>query len=101
MGIAEFGVQAGYHFTGRTGGAFAGSIAPSLRSGDGFVDVAGRSLVLPALEMLARRRREGFGGLDGYGACGHGAPSARIGCHRAPIVNKANSIIRHRERSAG
>jgi hypothetical protein len=65
MGIAELGVQAGYHFTGRIGGAPAGSIAPSLRGGDGFVEPAGRGLVLPALEMLGRRRSEGLGGLDG------------------------------------
>jgi hypothetical protein len=63
MTVTEVGVQAGYHFAGRTGGAPAGSSAPSLSGG--FVDPAGRGLALPALEMLGRRRREGLGGLDG------------------------------------
>jgi hypothetical protein len=65
MGIAEFGVQAGDLFTRRTRGAPAGSIAPELRGGDGFVDPAGRGQILPALEMLGSRRGEGLGGLDG------------------------------------
>jgi hypothetical protein len=59
MGIAELGVQAGYHLTGRNGGAPAGSIAPSLSGG------AGLGLVLPAPEMLSRRRDEGLDGFDG------------------------------------
>jgi hypothetical protein len=62
MGIAELGVQAGYHFTGRTRGAPPGSIAPSLRGGDGFIDPVGRGLVRPALEILSRRRSEGLDG---------------------------------------
>jgi hypothetical protein len=55
MGITELGVQASYHFTGRSGRAPAGIIAHSLSGDDGFVDPAGRSLVLPVLEMLGRR----------------------------------------------
>jgi hypothetical protein len=101
MGIAELGVQAGYHFTGRIdiGGVPAGSIAPSLRGGDGFVGSAGLDLVLLVQEMLGLRRSKGLGGLDGYGACGH---SRTLGTNRLPwwpILNKANSPIRHRERS--
>src|ERR1700733_12893313 len=78
MAVTELGVQAGYHFAGRTGGAPAGSIAPSLSGG--FVDPAGRGLVLPALDMLGCRRRDGLGGLDGY-ACGHGRT---LGTNRLP-----------------
>jgi hypothetical protein len=65
MGIAELGVQAGYHFRWRTGRIRAGSIEPGLKGSDGFVDPAGRVMVLPALEMPGRRRSEGLGGLDG------------------------------------
>jgi hypothetical protein len=65
MSIAELGVQASYHFTGSIGGASAGFIAHSLRSGDGFVDPADLGLVLPALKVLGRRRSERLGGLDG------------------------------------
>ena len=63
MGIAELGVQAGYHFTRRIGGAPAGSIAPSLSGRAGFVNPAGLGLVLPAPEMC--RRNEGLDGFDG------------------------------------
>jgi hypothetical protein len=65
MGVAELGVQAGYHLTGRNGGAPAGSIAPSLSGGAGFVSPAGLGLVLPAPEMLSRGRNEGLDGFDG------------------------------------
>ena len=65
MGIAKLGVQASYHFTWRIGGAPADLIALGLRGGDGFIDPAGRGLVLPVLEMLSRRQSEGFDGLDG------------------------------------
>jgi hypothetical protein len=61
IGITEFGVQAGYRF----GRIASDSIEPSLKGSDGFVDPAGRAMVLPALEMPGRRRSEGLGGLDG------------------------------------
>jgi hypothetical protein len=65
MRIAKLGVQAGNRFTGRIGGASAGIIAHSLRSGDCFVDPGDRCLVQPALEMLGRRRNERLVGSDG------------------------------------
>jgi hypothetical protein len=65
IGIAELGVQAGYHFSRRIGRISAGSIEPGLKGSDGFVDPAGRVMVLPAQEMLGRWRSEGLGGLDG------------------------------------
>jgi hypothetical protein len=65
MGIAKLGVQAGYRFTWRIGGAPAGSFAPHLNSGSGFIDPARRGLILPALEMLSHRRSEGLDGLGG------------------------------------
>ncbi len=71
VGIAELGVQIGYHFSGSIGRIPAGRIEPSPKGGDGFVDPVGRVEVLPALEILGQRRNEGLGGLAGQGACGH------------------------------
>jgi hypothetical protein len=89
MGITELGVQAGYHFTGRIGGAPAGRNASSLRAGDGIVDPAGRGLGLLVLQMLGRRQRKGLGGLGDYGACGHG---------RAPR-HESIVMVAHRKQS--
>jgi hypothetical protein len=65
MRISQFGVQAGYHFTGGIDSAAACRIARCLRSGAGFADPVGHGLVLRNPEMLVRRRSERLGGLDG------------------------------------
>jgi hypothetical protein len=70
MRIAEFGVQDGYRFTGRNGGARDAAIE-CLRGSDGFVDPAGRVRVLRLSEMPGCRRSGGLG-LDAFGANSHG-----------------------------
>jgi hypothetical protein len=78
VGVAKFGVQAGYHFSGTIGRIAVGSIEPSPKGTDGFVDPVGRAVVLPALQMLGRQRSEGPGGLAGQGAYGHDRTLGKI-----------------------
>jgi hypothetical protein len=62
-----------------------------VQAGDGIVDPAGRIMSLPTRQRLVRRRREGLGGLDGKGACGHG-----VFRHES-----VEAMLPHAERPAG